>query len=112
MQLNFTASMAILLAVFPHGAFSETIAGASYKSVCKKMEQEGVASRTQSGGEIGEIPANVVVLYAGSSHSLRGNSPLASSNIIVGANVTQISTQTNSPDDKPASANTAVNACE
>ncbi len=112
MQLNFTASMAILLAVFSHGAFSETIAGASYKSVCKKMEQEGVASRTQSGGEIGEIPANVVVLYSGSSHSLRGNSPLASSKIIVGANVTQISTQTNSPDDKPASANTAVNTCE
>ena len=112
MQLNFTASMAILLAVFSHGAFSETIAGASYKSVCKKMEQEGVASRTQSGGKIGDIPANVVVLYAGSSHSPRGNSPFANSNIIVSANLTQISTQTNSPDDKPASANTAVNTCE
>ena len=38
MQLNLTASVVVLLALFSQGVCSETIAGASYKDVCKKME--------------------------------------------------------------------------
>ena len=53
MQLNFIASITVLLALYSHSAFSETIAGASYKDVCKKFEQEGVTTRTQSGGNAG-----------------------------------------------------------
>ena len=69
MQLNFIASITVLLALYSHGTVSETIAGASYKDVCKKFEQEGVASRTQSGGNAGDVPANVVVVVVrGAQH--------------------------------------------
>ena len=59
MQLNLTASVVVLLALFSQGVCSETIAGASYKDVCKKMEQEGITSRTQSGGNTDDIAAPV-----------------------------------------------------
>ena len=113
MQLNFIASITVLLALYSHSAFSETIAGASYKDVCKKFEQEGVTTRTQSGGNAGDVPANVVVVVgAGSSHSRRRNTSVANSDIIVGANMTEISTQTDLADDKPATAKDAASACE
>jgi len=113
MQLNFIASMVVSLALYSTGAFSETIAGASYKDVCKKFEQEGVTTRTQSGGNAGGVPANVVVVVgAGNSHARRPNKSVANSDIIVGMNMTKISTQTDAVDDKPATANDAANTCE
>ncbi len=113
MQLNLMASTMVLLAVCSHGALSETIAGASYKNVCKKMEQEGVTSRIKSGGSVGDIPPNVVVVVGGgSSPSRRWNNSVANSDIIVGANVTQISTHTDVPNDKPSSADSAPSTCE
>ena len=113
MQLNLTVSAAVLLLMFSHGTVSETIAGASYKDVCKKMEQEGVASRTQSGGNTEDIAANVVVVVgAGHSTSRRRNAPVSNSDIVVGANVTQISTHNDVPDHGSDSAAGPVNACE
>ena len=113
MQLNLTASVALLLVLFSHGTVSETIAGASYKDVCKKMEQEGVASRTQSGGSTEDIAANVVVVVgAGHSNSRRRNAPVSNSDIVVGANVTQISTHSNGSDDRSESSTGASNTCE
>lgn len=83
------------------------------KDVCKKFEQEGVTTRNQSGGNAGDVPANVVVVVgAGSSHSRRRNTSVANSDIIVGANMTEISTQTDLADDKPATAKDAANTCE
>ncbi|MEK9534860.1 MAG: hypothetical protein VW103_10535 [Halieaceae bacterium] len=113
MQLNLTASVAVLLLMFSHGAVSETIAGASYKDVCKKMEQEGVASRTQSGGNTEEIAANVVVVVGtGHSTSRRRNAPVSNSDIVVGANVTQISTHNDALDHGSDSAAGPVDTCE
>ena len=113
MELNLTASAAVLLALFSHGVLSETIAGASYKDVCKKMEQEGVASRTQSGGNTEDIAANVVVVVgAGHSTSRRRNDPVANTDIVVGANLTQISTHSNVSDDSSESSTGALNTCE
>ena len=113
MQLNFTASVAVLLTLFSHGAVSETIAGASYKDVCKKMEQEGIASRAQSGGSTEDIAANVVVVVgAGQSISRWRNAPVSNSDIVVGANVTQISTHNDAPDHGSDSAAGPVNTCE
>ena len=113
MQLNFTASMVVSLAVYATSAFSETIAGASYKYVCKKFEQEGVTTRTQSSGNAGDFPASVVVVVgAGNSHARRRNKSVANSDIIVGSNMTEISSQTEAVDDKPATANDAANTCE
>ena len=113
MQLNLKASVAVLLTLFSHGTVSETIAGASYKDVCKKMEQEGVASRTQSGGSPEDILANVVVVVgAGHSTSRRRNTPVNNSDIVVGANVTQISTHDDALDHKSDSAAGPVNTCE
>ena len=113
MQLNFIASTVVSLAVYSTGAFSETISSASYKNVCKKFEQEGVTTRTQSGGNAGDVPANVVVVVgAGDSHARRRKKPVANSDIIVGMNMTKISTQTDAVDDKPATANDAANTCE
>ena len=113
MQLNFTASVAVLLTLFCHGAVSETIAGASYKDVCKKMEQEGIASRAQSGGSTEDIAANVVVVVgAGQSTSRWRNAPVSNSDIVVGANVTQISTHNDAPDHGSDSAAGPVNTCE
>lgn len=113
MQLNLAASAAVLLLMFSHCAVSETIAGASYKDVCKKMEQEGVTSRTQSGGNMEDIAANVVVVVgAGHSTSRRRNDPVANSDIVVGANLTQISTHSNVADDRSESSTGASNTCE
>ena len=113
MQLNLTASVALLLALFSHDTVSETIAGASYKDVCKKMEQEGVASRTQSGGNTEDIAANVVVVVgAGHSTSRRRSAPVSKSDIIIGANVTQISTHSTVSDDSSDSATGPVSTCE
>ena len=113
MQLNLTVSAALLLLMFSHGTVSETIAGASYRDVCKKMEQEGVASRTQSGGNTEDIAANVVVVVgAGHSTSRRRNAPVSNSDIVVGANVTQISTHNDVPDHGSDSAAGPVNTCE
>ena len=113
MQLNLTASVVVLLTLFSHGTVSETIAGASYKDVCKKMEQEGVTSRTQTGGSTEDIAANVVVVVgAGHSNSRRRNAPVSNSDIVVGANVTQISTHNDAPDQRSDSAAGSVNTCE
>ena len=113
MQLNLTASVALLLVLFSHGTVSETIAGASYKDVCKKMEQDGVASRTQSGGNTEDIAANVVVVVgAGHSTSRRRNAPVPNSDIVIGANVTQISTRDDELDHGSDSAAGPVNTCE
>ena len=99
--------------MFSHCAVSETIAGASYKDVCKKMEQEGVTSRTQTGGRTEDIAANVVVVVgAGHSTSRRRNAPVSNSDIVVGANVTQISTHSNGSDDRSDSATGPVHTCE
>ena len=85
MQLKLTTSMVVLLTVCSHGAFSETIAAASYKNVCKKFEQEGVMTRTQSLGNARDLPSNVVVVVdAENSHSRRGNNLVSNSDIIVG----------------------------
>ena len=113
MQLNLAASAAVLLSLFSHSVLSETIAGASYKDVCKKMEQEGVASRAQSGGNTEEIAANVVVVVGtGHSTSRRRNAPVSNSDIIVGANVTQISTHNDALDHGSDSAAGPVDTCE
>ena len=113
MQLTLTASAAVLLTLFSHGTVSETIAGASYKGVCKKMEQEGVASRTQSGGNTEDIAANVVVVVgAGHSTSRRRNAPVSNSDIVIGANVTQISTRDDALDHGSDAAAGPVNTCE
>ena len=113
MQLNLAASAAVLLSLFSHSVLSETIAGASYKDVCKKMEQEGVTSRTQSGGNMEDIAANVVVVVgAGHSTSRRRNAPVSNSDIVIGANVTQISTHSTVSDDSSDSAAGPVNTCE
>ena len=113
MQLNLAASAAVLLLMFSHCAVSETIAGASYKGVCKKMEQEGVTSRTQSGGNMEDIAANVVVVVgAGHSTSRRRNTPVNNSDIVVGANVTQISTHDDALDHESDSVAGPVNTCE
>jgi hypothetical protein len=106
MQLNLTASVVVLLALFSQGVCSETIAGASYKDVCKKMEQEGITSRTQSGANV------VVVVGAGRSTSRRRNAPVSNSEIVIGANITQISTHSNVSDDSSESAAGAVTTCE
>ena len=113
MQLNLAASAAVLLSLFSHSVLSETIAGASYKDVCKKMEQEGVTSRTQSGGNMEDIAANVVVVVgAGHSTARRRNAPVSNSDIVVGANLTQISTHSNVADDRSESSTGASNTCE
>ena len=113
MQLKLTTSMVVLLTVCSHGAFSETIAAASYKNLCKKFEQEGVMTRTQSLGNARDLPSNVVVVVdAENSHSRRGNNLVANSDIIVGVNMTEISTYTDVPDNKSAIANDAASTCE
>ena len=113
MQLRLIASAAVLQAMFFCNAQSETIVAASYKDVCKKMEQEGATSRTQSGDNAADIAANVVVVVgAGHSASRRRNDPVEHSDIIIAAQVTQISTHSDVPDGKPASANLAANTCE
>ena len=77
------------------------------------MEQEGVASRTQSGGNTEDIAANVVVVVgAGHSTSRRRNAPVSNSDIVIGANVTQISTHSTVSDDSSDSAAGPVNTCE
>ena len=113
MQLNLTASVVVLLALFSQGVCSEAIAGASYKDACKKMEQEGITSRTQSGGNTDDIAATVVVVVgAGQSTSRRRNAPVSNSEIVIGANITQISTHSNVSDDSSESAAGAVTTCE
>ena len=74
------------------------------------MEQEGVASRTQSGGNTEDI-GNVVVVV-GHSTSRRRNAPVSNSDIVIGANVTQISTHSTVSDDSSDSAAGPVNTCE
>ena len=69
--------------------------------------------RTQSLGNARDLPSNVVVVVgAENSHSLRRNNLVANSDIIVGVNMTEISTYTDVPDNKPAIANDAANTCE
>ena len=70
-------------------------------------------TRTQSLGNARDLPSNVVVVVdAENSHSRRGNNLVANSDIIVGVNMTEISTYTDAPDNKPATANDAASTCE
>jgi hypothetical protein len=73
--------------------YAEPIARASYKDVCKKMQQEGVVTRTQSVSGAEAVADNVVVIVgAGPQISQRHNRPVSNSEIIVAADMTQIST--------------------
>lgn len=82
--------MVPLLSTLSHG---EPIVSASYKDVCQQMEREGVVSRTQSAPGSEAVAENVVVVVgAGARTSQRHNRPVSNSEIIVGANMTQITT--------------------
>lgn len=91
--MNLKYGMLLLAPLLSMLSYAEPIASASYKDVCKKMEQEGVVSRTQSAPGSEAVTDNVVVVVgAGTRTSQRHNRPVSNSEIIVGANMTQITT--------------------
>jgi hypothetical protein len=93
--MNLKYGICLILSFLPSLSFAEPIASASYKDVCEKMEQEGVVSRTQSAPGSEAVMNNVVVVAgAGSRNSQRHNRPVSNSEIIVGANITEITTTT------------------
>ena len=74
-------------------AFAEPLASASYKDVCEQMDHEGISARTQSDPNSQHLVANVVVVV-GAGHTSRRKQaqPVANSDIVVGASMTQINT--------------------
>ena len=109
MQLNLMTSMVVLLTVCSHGAFSETIAAASYKNVCKQFEQEGIVTAARNHlATHGRFHQMWLSSSVPRKHSRRRNNLVANSDIIVGVNMTEISTYTDVPDNKSAIANDAA----
>ena len=91
--MNLKCGFFLMVPLLTNSSYAEPVISASYKDVCEQMEQEGVASRTQSAPGSESVTENVVVVVgAGSPKAQRHNRPVSNSEIIVGANITQIST--------------------
>jgi hypothetical protein len=111
MNLKFVMATLMML-LLPSLTQGEPVASASYKDVCKKMQQEGVASRTQTTPASEAVTDNVIVVVgAGSRTSQRHNRPVSNSEIIVGANMTQISTVNGDAKSSDLGAATSAKPC-
>ncbi len=110
--MNLKCGIFLVVPLLTNASYAEPIVSASYKDVCEKMEQEGVASRTQSAPGSESVTENmVVVVGAGSPKAQRHNRPVSNSEIIVGANITQISTVNDESSDSEAAPAPSSNPC-
>ena len=87
-----------ILLVLPFCALADAdkvVASASYKNVCKKISQAGVTSRTQTDQAQKPIFDNMLVIVGADSVTESGQRrDVSNSEIIVGTNMTSISTYT------------------
>lgn len=100
------------LAVYTQLSLAETVASASYKDVCNKMRQEGVSSRTQAMPNTTSPTDNVVVFVeAGSRAGPRNKGSVSNAEILVGTNMTQISTTNAQPQRDERGSAPSANPC-
>ena len=91
MKLKFIAFLTLLFCC--PVVFAEPLASASYYDVCEQMDQQGISSRTQSDPSSQHLIENtVVVVGAGQTSRYRQTQSVSNSDIVVGANMTQINT--------------------
>ena len=87
-----------ILLLLPFCALADAdkvVASASYKNICKKMAQAGVTSRTQTNQAQKLISDNMLVIVGADSVAESGQRrDVSNSKIIVGTNMTSISTYT------------------
>ena len=101
-----------LLAVYTQLSLAETVASASYKDVCNKMRQEGVSSRTQAMPNTTSPTDNVVVFVeAGSRAGPSNKGSVSNAEILVGTNMTQISTTNAQPQRDERGSAPSANPC-
>ena len=103
MKLNFIATL-LLFCCCPV-VFSKPLASASYKDVCEQMDQQGISSRTQLDPSSQKLVDNVVVVVGSGQTSRRKQTQsVSNSDIVVGANMTQINTVNSTSNQTSASA--------
>ena len=91
MKLKFIALITLLFCC--PVVFSEPLASASYKDVCKQMDEQGISSRTQSDPSSQQLVDNaVVVVGAGQTSRRTQTQSVSNSDIVVGASMTQVNT--------------------
>ena len=91
MELKFIAT--VLLFCCCPVVLAEPLANDSYEDVCGQMDHRSIPSRTQSDPNSQHLVDNVVVVVgAGQRSFCRQARPVANSEIIVGASMTQINT--------------------
>jgi len=110
--MNLRYGICLILPFLTALSYAEPIASGSYKDVCKQMEDEGIVSRTQSAPGSETVMNNVVVVAgAGSRNSQRHNRPVSNSEIIVGANMTEITTATSATEHSATDLVPSSNPC-
>ena len=91
MKLKFSATLLPLCCCT--GVFAEPLARASYEGVCEQVDHQGISSRTQSDPNSQHLVDNMVIVVGAGPRSFRKQAQTgANSEIIVGANMTQINT--------------------
>ena len=85
----------LLLPLFAQGGEKRVLGSASYKDVCSKMAAAGITSRTQTTPATDPITDNVLVVVGSDDlNQSRENRLVSNAKILVGANVTGVSTHT------------------
>ena len=110
MKLKFIAFLTLLFC-YPV-VFAEPLASASYKDVCEQMDQQGISSRTQLDPSSQQLVGNVVVVVgAGQTSRRKQTQSVSNSDIVVGANMTQINTVNSTSNQTSASATESADPC-
>ena len=110
MKLKFIASSMLLFCCSV--VFAEPLASASYKDVCEQMDQQGIASRTQSDPSSQQLVDNVVVVVGTGYTSRREQTrSVSNSDIVVGASMTRINTVNSNPNQASGSAAPSADPC-
>ena len=110
MKLKFIAFLTLLFC-YPV-VFAEPLASASYKDVCEQMDQQGISSRTQLDPSSQQLVDNVVVVVgAGQTSRRKQTQSISNSDIVVGANMTQINTVNSTSNQTSASAAESADPC-
>ena len=92
--------------------FAELVASASYEEVCQQMDLQGISSRTQSYPNSQQLVDNVVVVVGAEQTGHREQTqPVASSDIVLGARMTQTNNVNSSPNQASVPAALAADPC-
>ena len=111
MKLKFIAFL-MLLFCYPV-VFAEPLASASFNDVCEQMDQQGISSRTQSDPSSQYLIENVVVVVgAGQTSRRKQTQSVSNSDIVVGANMTQINTVNSTSNQTSATAAESADSCK